>query len=1159
MRLHSIKLSGFKSFADTTSLGFPAQVAGVVGPNGSGKSNIVDAIRWVLGERSARELRGGQISDVIFNGSNTRQASSVARIDLHFENAYGKLKGDYARFNEVHIARQVDSEGQSTFFINNVRVRRRDIVDCFLGTGLGPRSYAIIQQGTISRLVEAKPDELRHHLEEVAGISLYRERRHETELRLKNTRENLSRLLDTIEEFDKHLRQLKRQAENATRYRSLKTERDQLHNSLIVARWRGLEKRIANLSEQAQKNQQKADALHTQLAQNEAGIAQVQTKGEAVQTRIEQQQQKYYELKQNIALSEQEIRSVEKNHQDLIATVSQAQQQRDRLHTQHDSDSATLAHLTEQTQQLSQQQDQEQTTLQQHNRELAQVEKDYQRLQQEFQKSQHELYEQQKQLELLRYQITDNEQQAHQIAQKVSVLAEPEDGLSNQLETLDANIATEQHNLTQLLNTQKQIESSLASQREQRHNLAQESSEHEQRSKATERDLRHEEGRRESVQTLIDNTTKRGKHQTDPESLGLTPLLPHIDVAEGWESAIDCVFGDVIRSYVMPADGDTKHMCTALTGSGIALTQKQSQTPPPPPQGLVGIQSIVSGPLPGWVSHTWCAESFKDALAHWDTLKGNQIVCKDGTFFAKDWISFGQPPEGETLVSLQQRLSATVKNIEQLTTNAAAQEAKLAELNSATASLNQAIESQEQQLQQTQENIFSVRSRLERATMQKQSLVASESKRKQEHDDYLTQNKERLRIIAKLKQQLSNQLEKQEQLQQSHSEIHDRHTFTTEQVQNTRAKVKTHNEALQKTQLELNNARTRRDYITKNIEATEHNLASLTQRIATDQQRIHDLEAQPQTLRQALNAQVAELGQYDQQLTELRQEHSNYKHQSDQLALGLRATRSQVDQHRELLQQTQVQTTEARTRQQALLEQLTDSDFETAASTTDEDLNLGQTQEKLDKIERAIRNLGEVNHAAIKDFETSNERRTTLETQHQEIRKATKTLEAAIAKIDHETKTLFKETFDKTNEQLKRIFPDMLGGGSAWLELTNNDLLESGVQIIARPPGKKNATIAMLSGGEKAMTAISLVLSLFSLNPAPFCVLDEVDAPLDDHNIVRFATTIQKIANQVQFVVITHSKITMEYMDTLLGVTMNEPGVSRIVSVNIDSALKLVN
>lgn len=1162
MRLHSIKLSGFKSFADPTNLSFPAQVAGVVGPNGSGKSNIVDAIRWVLGERSARELRGGHISDVIFNGSSTRQASGLARIELHFENAYGKLKGDYARFNEITVAREVDSDSQSTYYINNVRARRRDIVDCFLGTGLGPRSYAIIQQGTISRLVEAKPDELRHHLEEVAGISLYRERRHETELRLKNTRDNLSRLLDTIEELDKHLRQLKRQAENAEKYRGLKTERDRLHNCLVVARWRALEKRISAFSNQAEGNRKKSEALTARLSSGEAEVARVNTSAEETQRRMDQQQRKFYELQKSIALSEQEIASIESRRQELADGLERAGQQRMRLNAQHASDRAGLDDLAGRISGLSETRAQQQRALGEKTRELTQVEKDYHRLQSDFQQSQHAVFELQKQLELLRYQINDNEQQLHQVEEKTSNLAQPDAQLADQLAQLDQAAKREQRSLDELTAYLQQSEQTLASKRKERDQLTRQRQGEEEELKRIERELRQGEGRMESLQTLIDSKTghngqKRGQ-KADPAKLGLSPMLKQLKVAQGWEAAVELACGEVIRGYLVPEDAGPKKIIQALKGSGLSLARGGKQQAHPPPSGLYALDAIVTGPTPGWMARIWFAEKIEDALKHWDGLDGHRIICKDGSVLAEDWATLGRPPEGETLVSLQQRLDETSHSLTKLGERHEQLETGLAELHAKHTALDGELEALEAGLRGKQQDAFNSRSRLERNEFQKKSLTQAEERRTRAHAEQSGQGKKLRSAIAGFKEQLTKTLERQEHTQQSHNEIRDRHSFTTERVQNLRAMVREQSEAAQKTELELGNAQTRRDYLTKSIETTDDTLTQLAERMERDQRQAEQLAAQPKTMREQLNARVTQLGEFDKELTGLRQQHSDFKHQAEQLTLGLRATRSQAEQQREALQKLEVDSTEARTRQQALIEQLVESDFDTAASQTPEEINLGETQEGFDQAERAIRNLGEVNHAAIKDYETESERRATLESQHREILRAIETLEAAIAKIDRETKSLFKDTFDRLNEQLKRIFPDMLGGGSAWLELTSNDLLESGVQIIARPPGKKNTTIAMLSGGEKAMTAISLVLALFSLNPAPFCVLDEVDAPLDDHNVVRFATTIQKISAQVQFVIITHSKITMEYMHSLLGVTMSEPGVSRIVSVDIESALKMV-
>ena len=1161
MRLHSISLSGFKSFADLTHVSLPTQVAGVVGPNGSGKSNIVDAIRWVLGERSARELRGGQLSDVIFNGSSTRQAASMARIELRFENAYGKLKGDYARFNEISVAREVDTEGQSSFFINNVRARRRDIVDCFLGTGLGPRSYAIIQQGTVSRLVEAKPEELRQHLEEVAGISLYKERRHETELRLKNTRENLSRLFDTIKELDKHLRQLKRQADSADKYRKLKQEHDTLHNTLVVARWRVLEKKIDALAEQAQKERSKSDALNVAIAGNEAELARINTSAEETQHQIEQQQQKYYELKQSIALDEQQISLIEKRHQDLIEDAALAEQQCIQLATQHTSDQAEMEDLTNQIAGLSTQKQQEQTKLEEKVHELKQVEHDYHKLQSAFEKSQQAEFELQKALELLRYQINHNEQQLKQVKEEITAVADPDPQLAQQLDELATAASSEQRNLDALNSTLQATEKIFASKRADIDKTLAKQKTLDGELKQLERQLRHDEGRVESLQTLIDNKTRHkstAMPSTTLTKLKLQPILQQIKVAQGWEASIELAFGDVIRGYLAPRQTNLAKLCKELKNSGLSLGRAAASNCKAPPQGLHALDKIVTGPVPGWMQGIWFADTLETALAHWDKLQEHKIVCKDGSILSQDWLTLGHPPAGETLVSLQQRLNDTSAKVDKNSQHHNELEQQLQQLEAKRTTLSKELEGLEATLRSRQQDIYNARSRLERVQYQQKTAAQAEEHRGKALTELSAKSTALRQTIAGLQHQLTTELNKQEALQQSHGEIHDRHSFTSKQVQSLRVKMQQQKDVTQEIELALGKAQTRRDSITRNIEHTGSSVIQLEQRIARDKQQAEQLEQQPHSMREQLNHKVAAMGDYDKTLIELRQQLSADKHKTSQTELNLRAKRNQAEQLRDALQQIELQTTEASTRQQAMVEQLVGADFDTAAQETPQDVNITASQEQLERLEQSIRNLGEINHAAIKDYATESERRDTLETQHREIQQAIETLEAAINKIDIETKSLFQETFDKANEQLKRIFPDMFGGGNAWLELTSNDLLTSGVQIIARPPGKKNATIAMLSGGEKALTAISLVLALFAMNPAPFCVLDEVDAPLDDHNVVRFVTTIKKISAQVQFVLITHSKITMEYMDALLGVTMSEPGVSRMVSVDVDSALKMV-
>ena len=727
MQLKHIKLSGFKSFVDPTKISFPTNMVGVVGPNGCGKSNVIDAIRWVLGELSAKNLRGESMVDVIFNGSEKRKASGQCSIELLFDNSSAKIGGEYASFNEVSIKRVMTRDAQSDYFINNTKCRRKDVQDIFLGTGLGPSSYAIIEQGMVSKLVSAKPDELRTHIEEAAGVSKYRERRRETESRIKRTKENLSRVKDIRDEISRLIKRLENQAKAAEKYKTLKKEKSQIEIDIAILfsleaknNRDDLQKKLDSLNRDLQIKNAESETIQSQ-------IDQYRTENESVLSEYENAQKNFYSIGAEIAKREANLQNISKTENETKFKLEKANQ----------------------------------------NLEEAKAsEKNFD-------------------------ELSPSEKAMHILDEIIFIL--------------------KKHHFRSLIEKTTQLKQLLAE--------------------------------------ILNIASAQSKSLTEEYLSRKNDLIEQIDDAEKLKGSIE----EEMKAFVsQSSDAETIL---------IALRQKQSK--------------------------------FNEDLRELENKK--------------------------SIVDLDSRALA-------------------------------------------------------------------------------------------------------------------------EKVTNIRLDLKTY----------------------------EINLENSNQKIKKAGIKIENIDFK------------------------------DYEGQS-----------------------------------------------------------ISDLEDKLTDVDSKIIRLGAINLAAPDEIEEESKRKEELDKQYDDLIEALEKLTGAIKKIDNETKTIFKDSFDAVNIKLKEVFPKLFGGGIAELTLTDDDPLHAGVILMARPPGKKNSSISQLSGGEKALTALALVFAIFDLNPAPFCLLDEVDAPLDDLNTLRFINMVEEMSKSVQFIFITHNKVSMERSDFLMGVTMQEAGVSRMVSVDVNQALEL--
>ena len=898
MRLSKIKLSGFKTFVEPTTLSLPSTIVGIVGPNGCGKSNVIDAVRWVLGESSAKYLRGESMSDVIFNGSSTRKPVSTATIELLFDNTDKKVGGEYSKYNEISTKRVITRDGQSRYFLNGTKCRRKDITTLFLGTGLGPRSYAIVQQDTISRLIEAKPDDMRTFLEEAAGVSKYKQKRKETESRIKNTKENLNRLNDIREEIEKQLRRLKTQSNAAKRYKKYKSREKEIHAEVLFTRINGLLSKLRDNQEEVQQHQSAFDQNLTELRKIEADIEEQRVADAEATQNFNNAQKDHFELQSKIARLEQSIEYEKELESQKSFNVQEIQKELERINKEHKEDSVQINHISSALSKL------EQTII------------------------------------TASSIVNGLEQTLNKLEGNLQDVSEQNESITVEINELNTVVETESVKISVLSKQMTQIDDQ----------------------KRTIKNL-HEA---ESIFKQLEKEIESSKIYFDPQSFEI-------------------------------------------------ITNKLD---------LLG-EKLVSLSL------------------KFQTIE--QEITKN---------------EGQ-IDSSKKNLKLAKGKLDELATDKEKLDQQKIDLSNEINTYKQKINSQ-------------------RPSLQKLELKA-ESNRS---------------TISALKNAM-NRLESQKtQIMAKSLEI----TKGTRKKSDPTAEVKEQLESL------LN----------------------------------HSLESEQtlNTLREQLEIIQATLRNY-----EIDRTNQNAK----------------VNQSREILEKYKLSIRELEVRKEGLDDQLSANgySYESIKESIVETLNETELEQELEKILRSMERLGPINLAASNEYEEEAKRKDNLDSQFDDLNRALDTLNGAIKQIDDESMKRFNETFEKVNIGLKKHFPRLFDGGKAYLELEKDDSLDAGVIVMARPPGKRNSNIHLLSGGEKALTAVALLFSIFELNPAPFCLLDEVDAPLDDTNVARFCEIVREMSESVQFVVITHNKTTMELTNQLIGVTMSEPGVSRLVTVDLDEAVAL--
>ena len=1164
MRLSKIKLAGFKSFVDPTTINLPSNLTGIVGPNGCGKSNVIDAVRWVMGESSAKHLRGSSMEDVIFNGSSSRKPVGMAAVELVFDNseANGKVGGQFAQYDEISVKRAVARDGQSKYSLNGTRCRRRDIADLFLGTGLGPRSYAIIEQGMISRLIEAKPEELRVFLEEAAGISKYKERRRETENRIRHTRDNLDRLDDLREEIDKQLSHLQRQSRSAERYKEYKEEERQLKAEMLALNWRDLKQNL--------------DKRDKAIAETETRLEQIIAEQRAAESKIEEDRQlhtesndalnkvqaEYYSLGSDISRVEQNIKHQQDLQQRQKTDLEQVETALVEATQTLQSDRNTIEEVTSQ--------------LQADQPALETLKADEQIISERFKASEEAMQSWQSSWDEVNRQYSEASQKAQVERSRMEQLERHVEQLNQRLQRIDVEqqalrgediegqiveFKTKLDEVEQQKTTQEeQLTSVLTSIRETREQIV----ETEQKSAEHRRGIHDAQGRLSSLETLqqsaLGKTDKAVNQWLDRQGLASQARFAEkLKVDSGWETAVETVLGDTLEAICVDQIDALCSTLSDLEKSNLSLIETQASNSSA--SGATGylLEKVNSSvELDQFISGIRIADTLDAAMQMRGTLAdGESIVTRDGVWIGKHWLRISNDKDArqgvlarETEIrELNQRLEELEKQASALNDDLIdkreglqAKEKQREEvqvfLNSVHAQMNQ-LQTQISARQTRKEHISNRGQNLDEEKAETEQLIANENKSIEEATTSRNESLQQIEIVGNERDQQEGQRE-----------------VLLSQLQKDRNELQQQRDKAHELAIKIEGLNTRKQSLGQNIERMEKAQQYQIQRKQELQTALSRTGEPVEALEKELNELLEKRLKTEQALTDARR-------QVESIAQQLRSLEQQRSEHerrgqevRSQLEKMKLDSQEIRVRSKTTLEQLAemDRDVEVLLEAIEEGANSHAWEQKVVAISQRISRLGPINLAAIDEYQEQLKRKEYLDEQHKDVVSALEILEEAIAKIDRETRTRFKDTYDHVNSRLKEMFPRLFGGGIAYLELTGDDLLSTGVTVMAKPPGKRISNIHLMSGGEKALTAVALVFAIFELNPAPFCMLDEVDAPLDEANVGRFSQLVKEMSDQIQFIYITHNKTTMEISEHLSGVTMREAGVSRLVSVDVAEA-----
>jgi len=1164
VRLSSIKLSGFKSFVDPTNFQVPGQLVGVVGPNGCGKSNIIDAVRWVLGESKASELRGESMQDVIFNGSTNRKPAGRASVELVFDNSAGKAAGQWGRYAEIAVKRTLTRDGTSTYFINGQPVRRRDIQDIFLGTGLGPRAYAIIGQGMISRIIESRPEELRVFLEEAAGVSKYKERRRETENRLSDTRENLLRVEDILRELNANLEKLEAQAAVANRFHQLQADQEEKQKLLWLLRRNEAKAEQLRWFQEMEQAQTALESHNAQLRSLELDLERMRQAHYATGDRLHAAQGALYQTNSEIGSLEAQIKFVFESRTRLQNQIGTLTAQREQWLNQANETQEQIEEAEFRLEELAARVEGAQIAAEAQNERLPDLEAAWRDAQNKSTESRARIMQIQQRIELSSAHqrnasniLANLATRRERLQQERSGLNLPDAGhLDNlRLQLEEKQQALEEQNL--MLEEAASRQEGVEQERRDAHAQVQQESSASAKLEARLSALRQLQ---ERVQTQGKVQPWLQKHELDK----LPRLWQKLDIEAGWETALESVLRertgalevsnlDWARGFF--GDAPPARLALYSPATGGAGT--------PDHHGLKPFASLLKlndpglrGLLDDWLFGVYAVDDPGTALAQRSKLpqggcfvtpQGHMVTASSVRFYAADAEQDGVLARQHEIDNIGKQLRAQALLLDEVRARATRADAAVAELQRRLQDGRQKVATLQREVHALQIDVVK-QAEVEARFNQRSGQISADL------DEIAAQEAEQRQAKAEAEAQFEELDIELAELQGAHEDGQVEFQEQERVLAEARNRLRDLERAAQEAVFAEKTQRTRIEELRRTIATAQQQAAQVLDSIAAGKVELEALESGAAA--EGLQGLLARRTEQEKALSDAR-------HELDQLTQQLRAAEEaklqaerDLEPQRGRITEMQLKEQAARLNQEQFAEALsaTGADEAALAEKLDPELKPAYLQGEVTRLTNAIAALGAVNLAAVEELAQATERKRFLDAQNNDLQEAIGTLEGAIARIDRESRDLLQDTFDRVNHHFSELFPILFGGGQAKLVMTGDEILDAGVQVMAQPPGKKNATIHLLSGGEKALTATALVFSMFRLNPAPFCLLDEVDAPLDDANTERFCRMVKRMSDHTQFLFISHNKIAMEMANQLIGVTMQEQGVSRIVAVDMESA-----
>ncbi len=1174
MKLRRIKLAGFKSFVEPTTIPLPSGITAVVGPNGCGKSNLVDAIRWVLGEGSAKHLRGGHMSDFLFNGTESRAPVSRATAELVFDNAEGAMGGPYAAYEEISVKRAMDRDGGSDYFLNGGRCRRKDITDLFLGTGLGPRAYAIIEQGMITRLIEARPQDRRVLVEEAAGVTRYKERRKETSRRIEQTRENLARVEDLRGELGERLQRLEDQADRAREYKGLKDRQRALDRQLLGARYRQRGRQRDTDEGEVRRLETELEAARSEATQAEAEVERCRVTYEEANEAVNQAQGRYYARESEIAGLERE--------------QSHAREERERLQGERDSAQAEIEEIEQR--------------LAEHQQRIEEAGAEEEELRQEAERLEGLQRQAEADLEEARQRVTAAEEAEAAArgaiqapAQEASLQQERRQQAQDRRAAIDQRLAAIDAELAEL--EAEAPDSDLEAIRARQDDAERARQKAAAELEAAEAEQRQREGERDrAAESLAECRQERQRIAAHLESLqslearaadldaggqALLEELGHdrgrllggrIRVEPGWEAAVEAALGERLQALVAEADewqpwlawmrtregGRFPAIRRGETGGGEGQAESELLA-------RIECEPELRPVLAEWLAGIGTATDLETAQARVEALgAGACLITPEGHRVGRGWavIHHRQGDSGvgwlqrrREIEELEGRLAETDRRLAQAETEAQRADEALASARARVASAREGVTEAEDTLQQVREEAGQRQADRDRLQERRRHLEAERERLVSEREE---QQAARERAAAAADQAGQRKEAAEADWQARRQELDEsREAFRAAESREREAR-----ESLNGVRTRLDSRKAAREEAERHTQWARDELAKRRQRLEEVATRLadsgdngedSDIEARLEAALQGRSEAEGELRERQNAAEQAQAALAQAQERRSSAEADVEARRNALEEARQALSKTETQVEEL----EARMDEIGAKSGQLLAETPEE-ADPGALEAERTELQRSLDALGAVNLAAIDEYEEVAQRKAHLDEQARDLEEALTTLEGAIRRIDSESRALFRETFEAVDEHFRQLFPTLFGGGRAYLQMTEDDPLETGVEVMAQPPGKKIHSIHLLSGGEKALSAVALTFALFRLNPAPFCVLDEVDAPLDDANVGRFGRLLQEMAETTQFVVITHNRTTMQVADQLVGVTMAEPGVSRVVAVSVEEGARMV-